>query len=116
VYSSLCFLVSISGSFRQLAIVTSSGTLLLYLICCIGLLRLRKQNVAMGGEPFRAPGGPFVPLLASAIMIGMLTTLELKELAAATGLVLVSGIAYWIHSRLRSSPLSVNNALSPDRG
>jgi amino acid transporter len=116
VYSSLCFLVSISGSFRQLAIVSSSGTLLLYLICCIGLLRLRKRNVAMEGEPFRAPGGPFVPLLASAIMIGILTMLELKELAAAAGLVLVSGVAYWIHDRLRSDPVAVSRVLFSDRG
>jgi amino acid transporter len=102
VYSSLCLVAAISGSFRQLAIASSSGTLLLYLICCMGLLRLRKRNIAMEGEPFRAPGGPFVPLLAAAIMIWALTTLEWKELAAAGGLVLGSGTAYWIYERKRS--------------
>jgi amino acid transporter len=102
VYSLICFIVAISGSFRQLVIVSSSGTLLLYLICCIGLLRLRARNVAMEGEPFRAPGGVFVPLLASAIMIWMLTTLEWKELVAAAGLVIVSGVAYWISTRQRN--------------
>jgi amino acid transporter len=116
VYSSLCFLTAISGSFRQLAIVSSSGTLLLYLICCIGLLRLRKRKIALGGAPFHAPGGLLVPLLASAIMIAMLATLDLKELAAAAGLVLVSGVAYWIHDRLKGSSLAVNRTLSPDQG
>jgi amino acid transporter len=95
VYSLLCFLVSVSGSFRQLLIISSSGTLLLYIICCLGLLRLRALNIAMAGEPFRAPGGSFPPLIATAIMVWMLTTLEWKELAAATGLVLVSGFVYW---------------------
>ena len=28
-----------------------------YLICCLGLLRLRARNIAMEGKPFRAPGG-----------------------------------------------------------
>jgi amino acid transporter len=101
VYCSLCFVAAISSSFRQLVIVSSSGTLLLYLICCIGLLRLRARNVAMEGEPFRAPGGPLVPLVASAIMIWMLTTLEWKELVAAAGLVVAAGAIYWVWERRR---------------
>ena len=83
-------------SFRELVIMSSSGTLLLYLVCCFGLLRLRIRGVAMAGEPFHAPGGPFVPLAASAIIVWMLTTLERKELAAAAGLVIVSGAVYGI--------------------
>jgi amino acid transporter len=102
IYSALCFLVSVSGSFRQLVIIGSSGTLLLYLICCLGLLRLRARNIAMSGEPFRAPGGSFVPLAASVIILWMLTTLEWKEIAAAAGLVLLSGIGYAIHGRVRA--------------
>jgi amino acid transporter len=103
VYSTLCFVVAISNSFRQLVIISSSGTLLLYLICCIGLLRLRARNVTLESEPFRAPGGPLVPLLASAIMIWMLTTLEWKELRAAAVLVIVSGVVYWIYERYKQT-------------
>lgn len=116
VYASLCFVTAISGSFRQLAIASSSGTLFLYLICCMGLLRLRKRNVAMEGEPFRAPGGPVVPLLAAAIMIWMLTTLEWKELAAAAVLVLGSAIAYWLRERSRNCGLTADPNLAADRG
>src|SRR2546426_4124745 len=103
-YSCLCFIVALSGSFRQLVIIASSGTLLLYLICCLGLLRLRARNIAMAGEPFRAPGGPFVPLAASAIIVWMLTTLERKELVAAAGLVIVSGAVYGICEKRRCRP------------
>jgi amino acid transporter len=99
-YSCLCLLIALSGTFRQLVIIASSGTLLLYLICCLGLLRLRARQVAMVDEPFRAPGGPFVPLAASAIMVWMLTTLERKELVAAAGLVIVSGAVYGIRERV----------------
>jgi len=102
-YSFLCFLVAVSGSFRQLVIISSSGTMLLYLVCCLGLLRLRARNVAMAGEPFRAPGGPYVPLAASAIMVWMLTTLEWKELAEAAGLVIVSGAIYGLRERMRAN-------------
>lgn len=98
-YTLLCALVAWTGSFRQLVIVATSGTLILYLICCLGLLRLRAKQVETDGEPFRAPGGPFVPIAASAIIVWMLTTLQLKELTAALVLVGVSGTFYWLQRR-----------------
>ncbi len=103
VYAALCALVACTGSFRELVIAASSGTLLLYLICCLGLLRLRAKHIAMDGEPFRAPGGAAVPLAASAIIVWMLTTLEVKELIAAFTLVAVSGVAYWLQARIAAS-------------
>jgi amino acid transporter len=99
-YTVLCAVVAWTGSFRQLVIIASSGTLVMYLICCLGLLRLRVKRIAMDGEPFHAPGGSFVPLAASAIIVWMLTTLEWRELAAAIALVAVSGTGYWIQGRL----------------
>ena len=99
-YSLLCFAVAASGSFRQLVIIGSSGTLMLYLICCLGLLRLRAGNVAMAGTPYRAPGGLYVPLAASIIMIWMLSTLTWRELFAASCMVVVAGIGYGIHQRM----------------
>ena len=95
-YTLLCFVAAASGSFRQLALVASSGTLMLYLICCLGLFRLRARHVAMAGKPFRAPGGPFVPLAACAIIVWMLASLTLPELIAALSIVIVSGSGYTI--------------------
>jgi len=88
-----------TGSFRVLVIAATSGTLILYLICCVGLLRLRAKRIETDGEPFRAPGGPFAPLAASAIIAWMLTTLELKELAAALVLIGASGTFYRLQRR-----------------
>jgi len=103
-YTILCAVVAWTGSFHQLVIVASSGTLLLYLICCLGLLRLRARNVAMDGAPFHAPGGSFVPLAASSIIVWMLTTLECRELIAAFTLVGVSGTVYWLYGRRAPMP------------
>jgi len=98
-YGAMCALVALSGSFRQLLTVSTSGTLLLYLICCLGLLRLRAWNVATSGTPFRAPGRAFVPLAASAIIVWMLSTLAWTQLLAAGCLVAVSGGAYSLRKR-----------------
>jgi hypothetical protein len=56
----------------------------------------------MAGTPFRATGGSFVPLTAAVIMVWMLTTLEWKELAAVTGLAIVSGFVYWLIEHKRA--------------
>jgi amino acid transporter len=93
-YSALAFLLAASGSFRQLVLLISSGTLLLYLIVCIGVLRLRAKRVAMAGEPFRVPGGAIVPLAAAALIVALLATLAWAEVAAALALVTVSGGVY----------------------
>lgn len=101
VYAFLCATVALSGSFRQLVIASTAGTLVLYLICCLGLLRLRARGVATAGRPFRAPGGSFVPLAAAAMIVWLLSTLAWVELASAMVLVVVSGAAYALQERWR---------------
>ncbi|CAN5424283.1 APC family permease [soil metagenome] len=111
-YAALCFVMAATGSFRQLVLLASSGTLALYLIGCLGVLRLRSRGVAMAGEPFRASGGAAVPLLAAAIIVWMLLTLEWSELASAGGLIVAAALVYGIQERLRrgrhNQPRSAN--------
>ena len=108
VYAVLCATVAVSGSFRVLVIAGTSGTLVLYLICCLALLRLRARGVATSGPPFRAPGGSAVPLAASAIILWLLSTLAWVELAAAMFLVVSSGVVYALQQRLRGHVAGVS--------
>lgn len=96
VYAASCAALACTGSFRQLVIAATSGTLLLYLICCVAVLPLRARSVATHGTPFVAPGGAFVPLAASAIMLWLLSTLTWLELASALGVAIVAAIAYGV--------------------
>jgi basic amino acid/polyamine antiporter, APA family len=107
VYALLGAIVAISGSFRYLLIAGTSGTLVLYLICCLGLLRLRARGVATHGVPFRAPGGSLVPLAASAIILWLLSTLAWGELASAILLVVASGVFYALRERWRRDGVDV---------
>jgi APA family basic amino acid/polyamine antiporter len=100
-YAFMCAAVASSGSFRQLAILGTSGTLVLYLICCLGLLQLRARGVATAGPPFRAPGGSLLPLAASAMILWLLSTLAWPELAATAALVTASTCVYALHERWR---------------
>jgi amino acid transporter len=93
-YALMCAVVASTGSFRQLALAAASGTLVIYLICCVGVLPLRRRNEGATSAPFVAPGGALVPLAASAIIVWMLSTLAATEIAAAALLVVVSSVGY----------------------
>ena len=112
-YAIICATLAVSGSFRQLVLIASSGTLCVYLVCCLGVLRLRARKVPTETEPFRAPGGPFVPLAASAIIVGALLSLQWNELIAALGLILAAGTAYLLQERaqVRRSRLTLADPL-----
>jgi amino acid transporter len=94
VYAVAAATTAASGSFRQLLVLSTSGSLMLYLIACLGLLRLRARNVAAFGSCFRAPGGSLVPLAASGIIVWLLSTLSRAELLSALGVVVASGAVY----------------------
>jgi len=93
-YAALVVALAASGSFRQIALLSVAGTLVLYLICCLGVLRLRAKGVAEAGPPFVAPGGAAAPLAAAAIIIWLLSTLAWRELAAVAAFVAVAAVGY----------------------
>lgn len=81
-YAIAVIAVAVSGSFRQIAILAVAGTLLLYLICCLGVLRLRARNIA-----------------ASLLILWLLTTLAWREMMATFVFVAVAATIYYARSR-----------------
>jgi APA family basic amino acid/polyamine antiporter len=93
-YAVAVMLVAATGSFRDIAVLTVAGTLVLYLIVCVGVLRLRLRQVAESGAPFVAPGGPVVPIAAAAIIIWLLSTLAWREMVATAVFVAACAVVY----------------------
>lgn len=102
-YAAICATFAMTGTFKQLLILSSSGSLVLYLICCLGVLRLRARNVAIDSSPFKIPFGPVVPVAACAIIVWMLSTLSFKEIWATLAFISVVGIAYAVHEYRRTA-------------
>jgi len=94
VYAAICAALALTGTFRQLSTMASAGTLVLYLICCLGVLRLRARGVVSEGAAFRVPFGPVIPLCACAIILWMLSTLTSRELWTALVFISIVGGAY----------------------
>jgi basic amino acid/polyamine antiporter, APA family len=100
-YIGVALVLALSGGFAALALVAASGTLAMYLICCLGVLRLRANGVADTGTPFVIPGGPTVPLLASLGILALLASLERSELIGLAGVLAVCAIPCWVHRATR---------------
>jgi basic amino acid/polyamine antiporter, APA family len=94
-YAAAVIVIAASGTFRQIAVFAVAGTLVLYLICCLGVLRLRAKKIATAGIPFVAPGGPVVPIAAAVLILWLLSTLAMREMIATASFVAVAAIIYY---------------------
>jgi amino acid transporter len=90
----LAFTLASTGTFATLIVVANVAILIAYGVVCVGLFPLRRKNVRAGGEPFIAPGGPVVPIAATAVLVWLLSTATGAEWRA-TGITLVLATALY---------------------
>jgi basic amino acid/polyamine antiporter, APA family len=107
-YAAAACALAVSGSFHVLAVLSAVGILVVDLACCLAVLKLRRDDVRKGsvfpaagaggasGAPFRVAGGPVVPLLASAVVLWLLTSARAVEFLAAAGVVAIAAVLYWL--------------------
>jgi amino acid transporter len=100
-YAALAFLLSISGTFEQLAVLSNVAVLMMYLLCCAGCWVLLARDIRSDGQPFNFPGMKVVPALAIIAIIWILAHATLREFTV-TGIVLVvASIFYFARVQLR---------------
>jgi basic amino acid/polyamine antiporter, APA family len=93
-YASLGFLFAISGGFKQLAVIATASTLLIYLGVVLSTLKLRKNNSAISEKTFRVPGGTIIPLLATCVIIWLLTGLTKPEFIGIAIFISIFSVIY----------------------
>jgi amino acid transporter len=103
-YAAAACAVALTGSFRVLVVISAVGILLVDLACCLAVLELRRRDVRADGTPFRVGGGPIVPLLASAVVVWLLTSARGIEFLATAGVVVIATVLYVLRMR-RSTPM-----------
>jgi basic amino acid/polyamine antiporter, APA family len=104
-YAAFALLLTLSGGFKALAVLSSMALLLTYLAVCLAALQFRYRRPWVPGS-FRAPGGPTVALLASAVVVWVLAHSTRKETLGMAALVAGSVVYYLIRRRtaVRSEP------------
>ncbi|MBP6024593.1 APC family permease [Ferruginibacter sp.] len=79
VYAALGFLFAVFGGFKQLIVLSSAATILIYLGVVLATIKLRFKKTATK-KTFTIPGGITVPLIAAAIIIWLLSNLSQAEI------------------------------------
>ena len=96
--SFLCYLVlslvlALSGSFVQLALLSVVTRLLSYIGTSVSVLVLRRRHADHPGA-LRLPGGPAIPLLATALSLALLASASVANLLAAAVALAVGSVIY----------------------
>jgi len=104
-FAGLMFVLSITGAFRRLAILSSIAILCVYLAICLGALRLRYTRKQQPGA-FRARGGPIVGILGSAFVIWPLTYCTRAEFIALGVSLSLATAFFLIRKRMTRNPAS----------
>jgi basic amino acid/polyamine antiporter, APA family len=100
-YGALIFILSISGGFKQLAILASAAILLVYLTVILATIKLRMRKPDTTEKTFRMPGGLIFPFIGIATIIWLLTSLSKWEILSTIIFIAVVGVMYFITKQLK---------------
>jgi APA family basic amino acid/polyamine antiporter len=110
IHAILCAVLAITGTFAKLAVIVVLLTLLVYLACCLATIQLQRRGIhAEGTIPFRVPGGPIVPILASGIIVWLMTSSTREEFIALAIMLAVASLLFLL-ARSRRTPRQNENA------
>ncbi len=101
--SAIACTLAITSAFGPLAIVANVAALLVYFACSLAAWQLRRRDVRAGGIPFRVPGGGFVPLLSCAMIVGLLSSITLREWVVLALVLAVASVLFVATRRRRAA-------------
>lgn len=99
VYAILDFVFAISGGFKQLAIISSSALLIIYLGVVLAVIKVRINNSSYTKPTFRLPFGLTIPIIAAISILWFLTNLAAKEFIGLGIFVVILSLIYWVLQR-----------------
>jgi amino acid transporter len=96
-HATLCLLLALTGTFASLSVLVVLVTLLVYLACCVATIELQRRDVRTdGAAPFKVPGGPVIPILASAIILWLMSSSTRQEFLALAAMIAVSTVVFFV--------------------
>jgi amino acid transporter len=100
----ICAVFAITTTFAGLVVLVSLLTLVVYLVCCLATIQLRRLDVrAEGATPFSLPGGPVIPMAASAIIVWLISSSTTREFLLLGAMMIVSTVVFLIMRFRRSA-------------
>jgi len=102
-YGLLIFILSISGSFKQLAVLASAAILLIYLAVILATIKLRLKKQDAAEKTFRTPGGLVIPFIGIAAICWLLTSLSKREILSTIIFIAVVCAIYFVMNRFQKN-------------
>jgi amino acid transporter len=102
-YAAVCLSLALSGTFRQLVILASVGTMLMHFVIALAVLKLRRDPKYATAPGFRAPGGPIVPILTVVAIVWLLSTRPPVEHLVLAGVCVLAALPALVQRRSRSA-------------
>ena len=94
-YASLGFLFAIIGGFKELAIISSASTLLIYLAISLATLKLKASKSENLSDAYKVPGGFLIPIISSIVIVWLLSKLSLDKIGVFSAVILILSIIYF---------------------
>jgi amino acid transporter len=101
IYGALIFIFSISGGFKQLAILSTAAILIIYLAVILATIKLRKTKQEVTEKTFRMPGGLTIPIIAIAAIVWLLTSLSKWEIGSTIIFIAVICVIYFLMKKYK---------------
>ena len=79
-FAGLIFVFSVSGGFKQLAVMASAAILLIYLMVIAATIKMRTKKPVTSEKSFKVPGGLLIPCIGIAAIIWLLSSLSKWEI------------------------------------
>ena len=101
VTAAVALVLSVSGSFERLALVSAVSRLAVYVFTCAATLRLRQPRFASGVKPatFVVPLGPVIPLAAIVIALAILAGARREQVIAGVVAIAAGAVLFLIAVR-----------------
>jgi len=97
IHAVLCAGFAVSGSFNALIVLATLAALIVYFICCLATIQLRRRDIrAEGAIPFNVPGGSVIPVIAAIIVVWLMTSSTRQEFIAMGAMLAVETIIYFV--------------------
>ncbi|MBK7434930.1 MAG: amino acid permease [Chitinophagaceae bacterium] len=101
-YAILIFIFSVSGGFKQLAVLASCAVLIIYLAVVLAMVRFRfKKEEVSDEKTFRVPGGLVFPVIAVVSIIWLLSHLSSTEILSTLIFIAIICAIYFVMDRFK---------------
>lgn len=113
IYALLIFIFSVSGGFKQLAVLASGALLIIYLGVVLAMIKIRFKKDYDSEESFKVPGGLIIPCIAIGAIIYVLSNLSKQEILSLCIFIAVLSIIFLIMKKLQNISIKKATQMEP---